>query len=421
MPDMFDWLGSARVDAGMLLIGGAGRMRAIELFAGAGGLGLGVSQAGFHPACVVEWDKWCCDTIRFNRERLEGPISHWPEPMHTDIRSVDFKALEGKITLVSGGPPCQPFSLGGKHRAYDDSRDMWPQAVRVVRETKPEAFLFENVKGLTRASFATYFEYIYLQLTYPELFQRKDETWLDHLKILERHHSANKGSGLRYNVSFRVLNAADYGVAQRRERVVFVGFRNDLEVNWSFPDPSHSQDALIWAQASSGEYWDQWRVPARDRQIDRRLQLRAAKLTERPALDRWRTVRDVISDLPEPISGTDRRAAFPDHRLQLGARSYAGHTGSPLDEPAKTLKAGVHGVPGGENMLRLPSGEVRYFTVRESARLQAFPDEYMFHGAWSEVMRQLGNAVPVTLGRVIATDIVGNLKARNGGKSIQST
>ncbi|MGA3304360.1 MAG: DNA cytosine methyltransferase, partial [Methylovirgula sp.] len=93
------------------------------------------------------------------------------------------------------------------------------------------------------------------------------------------------------------------------------------------------------------------------------------------------------------------------HRFQDGARSYPGHTGSPLDEPAKALKAGVHGVPGGENMLRKPDGSVRYFTVRESARLQTFPDGYEFMGSWSETMRQLGNAVPVELARLVGEDV----------------
>ncbi len=84
---------------------------------------------------------------------------------------------------------------------------------------------------------------------------------------------------------------------------------------------------------------------------------------------------------------------------------YKGHTGSPLDEPAKTLKAGDHGVPGGENMFVYPNGDIRYFTVRESARLQTFPDDFIFHGSWTESMRQLGNAVPVTLANIVATDI----------------
>ena len=97
------------------------------------------------------------------------------------------------------------------------------------------------------------------------------------------------------------------------------------------------------------------------------------------------------------------------HRLQSGAKSYVGHTGSPLDLPAKTLKAGDHGVPGGENMLVNPDGSVRYFTVRESARLQTFPDGFYFHGSWTETMRQLGNAVPVLLARTVAASVAEKL------------
>lgn len=158
-------------------------MRAIELFAGAGGLGMGISKAGFRPAQIVEWDRWCCDTIRENRRAKAGGLGHWPAPTEGDIRQVNFRAHEGKIDLVSGGPPCQPFSLGGKHRAHADTRDMWPEAVRVVRETRPRAFVFENVKGLTRASFATYLAHIVHQLTYPELTPKPGEAWPEHLGV----------------------------------------------------------------------------------------------------------------------------------------------------------------------------------------------------------------------------------------------
>src|SRR5690606_26287424 len=115
---------------------------------------------------------------------------------------------------------------------------------------------------------------------------------------------------------------------------------------------------------------------------------------------RWRTVRDALEGLPEPKAKSPR--GVHNHVLQPGARSYPGHTGSPVDLPAKTLKAGDHGVPGGENMLRRVDGTVRYFTVRESARLQTFPDDYELHGSWTEAMRQLGNAVPVELARQVA-------------------
>ena len=387
-------------------------MRAIELFAGAGGLGMGISKAGFRPTQIVEWDRWCCDTIRENRRAKAGGIGHWPEPIEGDIRQLDFRGQEGKVDLVSGGPPCQPFSLGGKHRAHADTRDMWPEAVRVVRETRPKAFVFENVKGLTRASFATYLAHIVHQLSYPELTRGADEDWPEHLARLERHHTA-RGSrdGLRYNVVHRVLNAADHGVPQKRERVVFVGFRSDLGVEWSFPDETHSLDALLWSQVRSEDYWDRHQVAKRDRTLDARQHARGMALAERPQNLPWATVRDAIGDLPDPEHEVELAAACLNHRFQGGARSYKGHTGSPLDEPAKTLKAGVHGVPGGENMLSRPDGSVRYFTVRESARLQTFPDAYRLHGSWTECMRQLGNAVPVRLAQVVGKDVARRLIA----------
>lgn len=382
-------------------------MRAIELFAGAGGLGMGISKAGFKPLEIVEWDKWCCDTINRNRWGRKKLVAAWPEPTQGDIRDVDFEDFEGRIDLVSGGPPCQPFSLGGKHRAHTDHRDMWSEAVRVVREAKPRAFIFENVKGLTRASFETYFSYINLQLHYPEIRRRDEEQWTDHLSRLEQHHIADSESGLHYKVVVRVLNAANYGVPQRRERVVFVGFRSDTGIKWNFPEKTHSLEALLWEQCRSGDYWERHKVPSAHRSLDIRLHTKGMKLQEKPREAAWKTVRDAIHDLPEP-------AAFPhakvlNHRHQAGARSYPGHTGSPLDEPGKTLKAGVHGVPGGENMLARPDGTVRYFTVRESARLQTFPDDYELHGSWTEAMRQLGNAVPVKLAEVIARNVRSSL------------
>lgn len=384
-------------------------MRAIELFAGAGGLGMGVSKAGFKPLEIVEWDRWCCDTINRNRWGRKRPVAAWPEPVQGDIRDLDFEDFEGKVDLVSGGPPCQPFSLGGKHRAHADERDMWSEAVRVLREVKPRAFIFENVKGLTRASFATYFSYINLQLHYPEIERRADEGWPDHLTRLEQHHTADSESGLHYKVVVRVLNAANYGVPQRRERVVFVGFRSDTGIRWNFPDKTHSLEALLWEQCRSGDYWDRHRVPTLHRDLDLKVYARGMKLAEKPEEEPWRTVRDAIHDLPEPTDFVGGK--FLNHRYQPGARSYPGHTGSPLDEAAKTLKAGVHGVPGGENMLMRPDGTVRYFTVRESARLQTFPDDYELHGSWTEAMRQLGNAVPVQLAEVIARDVRSSLVA----------
>lgn len=379
-------------------------MKSIELFAGAGGLGMGLHLAGFKPIQVIEWDRYCCDTIRNNALRGSGIVIDWPIS-EKDTRAVDFTLYQGAIDLVSGGPPCQPFSLGGKHRAHADTRDMFPEAVRAVRETQPRAFIFENVKGLTRSAFRNYFEYIRLQLEHPEVVGLPNEDWVEHFARLERHHTKGNREGLHYRVVARVLNAANYGIPQRRERVVFVGFRDDLGTEWSFPEETHSLDSLLWDQAHDGGYWERHEVPRNERKIAPSLSMRAQRLGERSTKLPWLTTRDAIYDLPDPEFHPIHALEWHNHRFQAGARSYPGHTGSPLDEPAKTLKAGVHGVPGGENMLARPNGSVRYFSVRESARLQTFPDDYLFHGSWSETMRQLGNAVPVRLAEIVGDDV----------------
>ncbi len=388
-------------------------MKSVELFAGAGGLGLGLSMVGFHPEMVVEWDKWCCDTININQERGHPLVRDW-RVIRGDVRDVGFERLHGKVDLVSGGPPCQPFSLGGKHRAFDDERDMWPASAEIVRELAPRAFLFENVKGITRASFINYFQYVQLRLSYPEVRPRKSEDWLDHLKRLERHKTRGRHRGLWYRVIARVLNAADHGVPQRRERVFIVGFRSDQKQGWSFPSPTHSLDRLLWDQWVTGEYWERHRISKRRRpDTPGRFGTRVRKLTRErelgpPTEKPWNTIRDAFQGLPDP-----RRkrvdVQFLNHGFQDGARVYPGHSGSPMDLPAKTLKAGDHGVPGGENMLIELNGSVRYFSVRESARLQTFPDGYELHGSWTESMRQLGNAVPVRLAKVVGASLARQL------------
>lgn len=194
-------------------------MRSVELFAGAGGLALGISNAGFTHEAVVEWNANACGTIRENNER--GVID-WP--FHeADVSKFDYSSIPVDIDLLAGGPPCQPFSIGGKHGGFKDARDMFPEAVRAVRELKPKAVLFENVKGLLRESFSEYFEYITLQITYPDVIRKAGEDWTSHLSRLEKHHTKGKHDGLFYRVDYRLVNAADYGVPQRRERVVSSG------------------------------------------------------------------------------------------------------------------------------------------------------------------------------------------------------
>ncbi|GGY11736.1 cytosine-specific methyltransferase [Litchfieldella qijiaojingensis] len=373
---------------------------------------MGVSLAGFESLAVVERDRWASDTIRENQRNGFPLVQDWPL-WSGDVREFDWSGIPEDIDLVAGGPPCQPFSMGGRHKAFGDARDMFPATVDVVQRLKPKAFLIENVKGLTRSSFANYYQYILLQLEFPEVVRRDGETWPAHLKRLqeEKTSGALHLNGLTYNVVPTLVNAANYGIPQKRERVFIVGFRADLGVEWSFPSPTHSYDALLHSQWVTGDYWDHHRIAKKHRpEIPGRMVNRIHKLSSEllPQEHKpWRTVRDALADVPDPR----KRGAesFRNHNFQDGARAYPGHTGSPLDLPSKTLKAGDHGVPGGENMMVRDDGSVRYFTVRESARLQTFPDGYTFHGAWSETMRQLGNAVPVALGRVVACSVAEQL------------
>lgn len=383
-------------------------MRSVELFGGAGGLALGAELAGFRPEVFVEWDRWACDTVRENRARGHELVRDW-QVHEGDVREFDWGSIEPGIDLLTGGPPCQPFSMGGKARAADDHRDMFPAAVEVIRRLRPRAFILENVKGLTRSAFANYYQLVQLRLQFPEIGARPDESWLDHLHRLQAEATSTHRAGLAYNVIPAVVNAADYGVPQHRHRVFLVGFRADVNAEYSFPDPSHSSEALLHAMWVSGEYWEEHRV-ARKHRPERPSTARLGRLSEQPPVERrWRTVRDALGGLPAP--GTLRARRVLNHQFQPGARVYPGHTGSPIDSPAKTLKAGNHGVPGGENMLRAPDGSVRYFTVRESARLQTFPDDYELHGSWSEAMRQLGNAVPVELAHRVARSVAEHLGA----------
>jgi DNA (cytosine-5)-methyltransferase 1 len=346
-------------------------VRSIELFTGCGGLALGLSRAGYTADRLVERDSCAVATVEHNRDAGIEHVRNWPI-IKADVRSVDWKPYAG-VDLVAGGPPCQPFSIGGKAGGEFDERDMWPQAVRAVREMAPRGFLFENVRGLLRLKFTGYLAKIVINLSQP-------------------------GAGLEYIPRVELVNAADYGAPQKRHRVIIGGVRSDQGTELGELSPTHSRERLLWDQWITGDYWRQHglKKPHGPPKIDAATVKKLKSLETAPTLLRWVTVRDALKGLGEPNG-------IRNHTFQPGARSYAGHTGSPLDQPAKALKAGDHGVPGGENMMVCDDGTVRYFTIREAARLQGLPDDYEFPRSWTESMRQLGNAVPSQLGCAAGT------------------
>lgn len=376
------------------------RLTSIEAFSGVGGLALGMAGGGFEHLAIIEWDKHACATIRSNRDRMPL-VSLWPV-FETDIRDFDFKPYADRITMLAAGVPCQPFSLGGKHRGDRDNRNMFPELLRAVREIRPKLVVVENVKGLLRQSFREYFDYVLLQLRLPEVRLKPEESWREHKARLERESSTGRFADLSYEVNFQLVNCANFGVPQLRERVFVVAVRSDLAVEWQPLVPTHTEAALLYAQWVDRSYWHEHQmkapeVPARLKKLIHTMEVDALP----PTTPRWRTVRDALRGLPPPAN-YQASLQVANHIGNPGARAYPGHTGSPYDWPAKTLKAGVHGVPGGENMLRYPNGRVRYFTAREAARIQTFPDDYIISGAWGECMRQIGNAVPVRVAQVIA-------------------
>ncbi|MEU3601036.1 DNA cytosine methyltransferase [Streptomyces sp. NPDC006798] len=419
----------------------------VELFAGGGGLAMGVHNAGFRPLLVNEYDKRAIETLQTN---LMPDGGEWPlKP--GDVRGLrdDFKELEGQVDLLAGGPPCQPFSLGGVAKGTEDERNMFPQMFRAIQEMRPKAVICENVRGLLRKSFDPYFKYILNEMRLPFVEREKGATWEDHNDVLEKQLANDSvPASERYIVKYHPVNAADFGVPQIRQRVMIVAFRADLGIDedgWeSFaPKATHSDESLIHSMREGGEYW------RRHRKVSEEVKARAIanlpgldydnpKIKEKLTLQPWRTLRDAIHGVDEfegyTLPFVDEEAVnkkksvgkISDHFGWPGARVYTGHTPNLLDRPAKTVKAGVHGVPGGESVMMMDNptfdgSGYRYMTVRETARVMTFPDKWTLAGPRGEKMRQLGNAVPVKLGKVFADaiaaalDSVGALE-RPGGK-----
>ncbi|GAA1583972.1 DNA cytosine methyltransferase [Nocardia ninae] len=430
----------------------------VELFAGGGGLAMGVHRAGFRPLLFNEFNSRACETLErsdpktlgmdgierihdarpmgsVERVRPVPPEPGQPAPLYPgDVQDLDMSALCGKVAVLAGGPPCQPFSAGGVAKGDEDKRNMFPAMFEAVRQIRPKAVICENVRGLLRPSFAEYFEYIQNELRLP--FEQRDpeDRWQDHnsrlTKILRQPNIADDEDSEHYKVVKVAVNAAEYGVPQVRNRVVLVAFRADLRVDvHAFEKyvgtPQYSEAALFRSmRKDDGPYWQRHEVPLH---VRRKVQDRIPKIIKDDDLKPFRTLRDAIQGF-----GTDSKIPLPalppvdlsrlhekfnfgeskgisDHIGWPGARIYKGHTPNELDRPAKTVKAGVHGVPGGESVMLLDEREKdgqsykhRYMTVRETARVMTFPDDWRGSGPRGEQMRQLGNAVPVALGEFFA-------------------
>lgn len=430
----------------------------VELFAGGGGLAIAIHQAGFRPLLFNEWAKHACQTLAFNGatrippgEQPTVPADGEPVPLvEGDVQKLDMAYLNGLVDVLAGGPPCQPFSLGGIAKGDEDKRNMFPQMFRAIREIQPKAVICENVRGLLRPSFRPYFDYIQRELKLPFEPRNDQVPWHEHDQVLrKRLKSCAVPDEERYDVVMTQVNAADYGVPQIRHRVMLVAFRADLGVDVdSFEkavrNTQFSQDALLRSMRK-GEYWERHSDLAEipEHVVDR-VMARVPKDPREDDCQPWRTLRDAIQGFgtgarrdeggcllpllpplpPVPLDQLDAKTAqggVPDHIGWPGARIYDGHTPNELDFPAKTVKAGVHGVPGGESVMLLdertldansPSGWRdlhRYMTVRETARVMTFPDNWSLAGPRGEKMRQLGNAVPVSLGSYFAQAVANAL------------
>ncbi len=293
----------------------------VELYAGAGGMTLGLEAAGFEHVALIERDR---EAVRTLRQNGFGKCVQYK-----DARRVDYTRWHG-VDLVAGGPPCQPFSLAGLEKGADDPRDGWPTAARAVAEIRPRAFVFENVAAMTRDKFAAYFDL-----------------------VLKRFWD------LGYSVHVHCVDAADYGVPQHRKRVFLVGFRG---VHW-FAKP--------------------------------------------PPATRHVTVSEMFASLGPP-NGKNGHALH-----KTAPKRYGPHSGSTLNKPSRTLTAGCAGVGGGSNMVELADGTLRYFTTREQARLQTFPDTYKVHRVWTHAARQMGNACPVLLAKAFGCAIMAVLERQS--------
>ena len=300
----------------------------------------GLREAGVRAALLVDRCPHCIDTLRANGFEDEDGAELVCGDVNADV---DYAAWRGRVDLVCGGPPCQPYSTGGFHRGAEDARDGWPAAVRAVREARPAGFLFENV-----AQFAV-----------GARFAQTRERVLTAL--------AEQG----YEVRVAVDDSARHGVPQRRRRAFVVGARRDA---------MRGRPLVLPGDAAA-----ETPPPPPPPPLGAFL---AARLPQPPLVEADASDEDVARG--HVLCPTPARAYGPKH--------------SPSDALglAKTLVAGVHGVPGGANAVAFPDGSMRHFTVREAAELQGFPAWYRFPRARSRALHQIGNAVTVPVARAYA-------------------
>jgi DNA (cytosine-5)-methyltransferase 1 len=316
----------------------------LDLFSGAGGLSLGLKRAGFQAAAAIEVDEDSCATYR----------NSFPEVnlIASPVQSVDFTGFES-IELIAGGPPCQPFSSGGKQLADKDSRNLNSEFVRAVREARPRAFLLENVPGLAGPTMHMHFKSL--------------------LSSLE---------GLGYTIAWKILNAADYGVPQKRRRLFVVGLRSGT---FEFPAPSHG--------------------PGKDPYVTAGSILDKAKVIGEP--NPSKVVYAKNPDLrPSPFDGhlfngggRPVRLDAPCHTILAAAGGNKTHfldTGEEVPPYHRHLLKG-----GAPREGQLPGG--RRLTIEESALIQSFPAEMRFAGSRSSQYTQIGNAVPPRLAEAVAS------------------
>ncbi|MCX7066539.1 MAG: DNA (cytosine-5-)-methyltransferase [Methylococcales bacterium] len=325
----------------------------IELFAGAGGLALGLEKAGFNALLLNEIDKQACATLRHNRPQwniIEGSIEH-----------IDFTPYRHKIDFISGGFPCQSFSYAGNQRGFDDVRGtLFFEFARAIREIQPKVFLAENVRGL--------------------LSHDSGRTLATIEKVI-----ADLGYTL---VGSSVLKAMHYRVPQKRERLFLVGVRNDLanKANFTFPKP-HERIMTLRDGLKAGKLYD-CDVPESIGQIY--PPKKKAVLDLVPAGGCWRHLPDAI-----------QREYMKKSYFLGGGRTGMARRLS-WDEASLTLTC----APAQNQTERCHPDETRPLTVREYARIQTFPDNWQFMGSMSAQYKQIGNAVPVNLAYAVGSSLI---------------